>query len=953
MMSTGTLRRFLLPAALCALGLSIVRGQGFSEPPRVIFGKVFNLGEGGRHQLFRGSLRLKLASRKDPTHVLEFETPLRPVGNNGEFSYRVEIDQETAPTPDRRDTTLEVGALPVSYRIVSITIDGVPASLLDITQAAEFRTSFGDRGKEVRIDLKASVPTPDSDDDGMPDWWEQLYGLNATSKADALGDPDGDGWNNLHEFKAGTDPRTANHTPVLQDTLLVVTAGGTAGIHLPIADADTTPANLKLTLLSAGTGLSWRRGAVPMAVGDSFTQADVLAGTVSVEVAMSFQKDLARFRLEDLTTAGVVAQEVALAVEAFSPTLRWPGAPAVWLDAGRVATAAPVEEWTDGSAARRDGYQPETTSRPVGDGLGRIRFLGGQYFFVDEKELPLQGTFTAFVAFDPGAATATEQTLFSSSQLKISQVPFAGTGGGMDLQVIRNGEAIFGPRLTTGQPAQFTLANEVGSASLEFADRGWFPSRTSSRTPGSSFTTIGATLPLASAKAGEFFAGSLREVLFYDRSLGAEERSLVQDYQRSRWERMRLWNYRGSTVPLKLRGDDTVRNLLNGGESDDELVGGSLGDILKGGPGEDLHTGGPGPDRFCFQPGSGADIVTDFSEDENDVIDLTGIFAGKGGLLSRYVRVRTVVTRGAGNVPRTDSILELNHDGAGAEVDQSIVLRGLAIGGADLARLAARGNLQLGTRETGLDLTGGDASVTDREIQGGDTHRFAFAIDSAKKARLTSTGLVNASWELRDANNALIASGNGNVGIDNVLAPGSYLLNVTNVGSAAGTYSLEVDASSDALPRPDVSIGRSAFAARGRNVYAPSPQVASVFSRRGAPVMLLSLIENDSDLPEPMRIHGSAGNGVFAVNYVLGGNNITSQVVAGTFTTTELAAGDEPVQIAVSVVPNRRRVTRELRDGNRITAQYLRKSFSGILRASAESSAAFYDQVIFEVTTTP
>jgi hypothetical protein len=329
------------------------------------------------------------------------------------------------------------------------------------------------------------------------------------------------------------------------------------------------------------------------------------------------------------------------------------------------------------------------------------------------------------------------------------------------------------------------------------------------------------------------------------------------------------------------------------------------------------------------------------------------IAAGKGGLLAQYVGVRTVVTRGAGNVPRTDSILELNHDGAGAEVDQSIVLRGLAIGGADLARLAARGNLQLGTRETGLDLTAGDASVTDREIQGGDTHRFAFAIDSAKKARLTSAGLGNASWDLRDANNVLIATGNGNVGINNVLAPGSYLLNITNAGSAAGTYSLEVDASSDALPRPDVSIGRSALAATGRDVYVPSAQVAAVVSRRGAPVMLLSLIENDSDLPESMTVRGSAGNSTFAVKYVFGWSNITAQVVAGTFTTTELAAGDEPVQIAVSVVPNPRRVTRKLRVGNRLTTQSLRKSFSGILRASAESSAAFYDQVIFEVTTTP
>lgn len=956
MMSTGSLRRFLLPALLAglgSLGVSVGRSEGFSEPPLVIFGKVFNQGEGGRYQLFRGTLRLKLASRKNPAHVLEFDIPLRTVGANGEFSYRLEIDQETEPAPDKLATTLEVGALSIAYRIVLLSVDGHPASLLDSTQAAEFSTTFSDRGKEVRIDLKANVPTPDSDDDGMPDWWEELYRLNATSKADALADPDGDGWNNLWEFAHGTDPRTANEAPVLQDTLLVVTAGGTAGVYLPIADADTAPANLKLTLLSGGTGLSWKRGGVAMAVGDSFTQEDLLAGIVSVDVAMAFQKDLARFRLEDLTTAGVAPEEVALTVEAFSPNLRWPGAPSVWLDAGRLGTAAPVEEWADGSAARRDGYQPEPASRPSSDGLGRVRFTGAQYLFIDEKELPLEGTFTAFMAFEPGAATTTEQALFSSSHLKISQVPFVGTAGGMDLQVIRNGSTIFGPRLTAGQSAQFILASEPGSASLEFSDRGSFPAGSSSRTPDSSFTTIGAARMLGAAKPGEFFSGSLREVLFYDRSLGSEERSMVQDYQRSRWERVRVWNYRGSTLPLMLHGDNAARNSMNGGESDDDLVGGALADLLKGGPGGDTHTGGPGADRFCFQPGGDTDTVTDFSEDENDVIDLTGIFAGKTGAVSQYVKVRTVVTRGAGNVPRTDSILELNHDGAGTEVDQSIVLLGLAIGSADLARLSARGNLQLGTSETGLDLTGGDASVTDREIQGGDTHRFAFAIDSTKQARLNSTGLAGGDWEIRDANNALVASGNGNVAFAGVLVQGSYLLKVTNAGSAPGTYSLEVDASSDAVPRPDVSIGRSAFAVIGRNVYTPSPQVASVFSRRGAKVMLLSLIENDSDLPEPMRVRGSAGNGTFSVRYVLAGANITAQVVAGIFTTAELAAGDEPVQIAISVEPNRNRVTREVRDRNRVATQYLRKSFSGILRANAESSSGFYDRVKFGITTTP
>ncbi|MBR1836709.1 MAG: hypothetical protein IJ783_05425 [Kiritimatiellae bacterium] len=54
----------------------------------------------------------------------------------------------------------------------------------------------------------------DGDGDGMPDLWEQKYGLNPLDPSDAAGDADGDGFTNLEEFQGGTDPSDpAKHPP--------------------------------------------------------------------------------------------------------------------------------------------------------------------------------------------------------------------------------------------------------------------------------------------------------------------------------------------------------------------------------------------------------------------------------------------------------------------------------------------------------------------------------------------------------------------------------------------------------------------------------------------------------------------------------------------------------------------------------------------------------------------
>ena len=92
-------------------------------------------------------------------------------------------------------------------------------------------------------------------------------------------------------------------------------------------------------------------------------------------------------------------------------------------------------------------------------------------------------------------------------------------------------------------------------------------------------------------------------------------------------------------------GDDIVRggaddDIIDGGEGDDIVVGdrgndilragtgddilkGALGDdVLDGGAGDDILIGGGGLDIFAFAPGSGSDIVRDFTDGE-DTLDLS------------------------------------------------------------------------------------------------------------------------------------------------------------------------------------------------------------------------------------------------------------------------------------------------------------------------------------------
>lgn len=84
----------------------------------------------------------------------------------------------------------------------SVTVSASGASNFD----ESFRR-YELRGFHVHeFDENFNACDPDDDDDGLPDRWEVLYGLDPTDPADATLDPDGDGLNSLEEFLEGTDP---------------------------------------------------------------------------------------------------------------------------------------------------------------------------------------------------------------------------------------------------------------------------------------------------------------------------------------------------------------------------------------------------------------------------------------------------------------------------------------------------------------------------------------------------------------------------------------------------------------------------------------------------------------------------------------------------------------------------------------------------------------------------
>ena len=253
---------------------------GISEPATTFYGKVLGTADVQPFLITEG--RLTWVIRRADGAEVPLRVSLRAYGD-GAFSYRLDVPHSAlslGQTADAQNVPLALAEQ--THRHLSITLGGEPVELLgpagEVFTSAQFL-----RSQTFRLDLGVVRHAVDTDGDGLPDWWEDKYGLD--KQANDADQVFGTGGLTAGQaYALGLDPNADATIPVLTTPEVIVYADGNTALILDVFDLDTAPSNLvyTVTVLPFGTlaFLAVDGELNVLQVGSTFTQADVLAGRV-------------------------------------------------------------------------------------------------------------------------------------------------------------------------------------------------------------------------------------------------------------------------------------------------------------------------------------------------------------------------------------------------------------------------------------------------------------------------------------------------------------------------------------------------------------------------------------------------------------------------------------------------------------------------------------------------
>lgn len=272
----------------------------------------------------------------------------------------------------------------------------------------------------------------------------------------------------------------------------------------------------------------------------------------------------------------------------------------------------------------------------------------------------------------------------------------------------------------------------------------------------------------------------------------------------------------------------------------------------------------------------------------------------------------------------------------------------------------------LSSRATALRIDGGTATV-DGSLTPGDVDFLRFEVTADRAVTISSSGGIDPVGRLFTEKMTLLndpvaddnAAGVGfNFEISTALPAGVYFLEVRGSDDAqTGDYAVTVHEGGVVVftYQPDHEIGSVAATLKGNGIYnlTGAGQTLVRTSRRARRVEALVAVENDGDGPDTFMIVGGKGNRLFGASFFSppGGDNITAEILVGTYSSVEVVAGATAAQIKVIVNPRRSQIGKRVVRQGRESINWLKRNFSIPVTGTSKADTAARDRVIFRVRT--
>lgn len=683
---------------------SLAASAGFTDSNVIFYGEVRQVGGAQTVLLQSGSLEVTFVNQTNPTNTVTLTTELSPTGPGEQtpFSYSLSVPLAYLPEAPRMGEFLAIDAQETNFKITSITIDGAPATLPDGSKEF-YGLSFASRAEQYRLDLLVVGESTDTDGDDIPDWYEDLYGLDA-DLANASADFDNDGWSNLEEFRRGSNPAISNRDPQLATAEIFIPESGEAGCFLQIHDSDSPANEIGITLSPLGiNGIEMNLDGEAMPAGTPVSLADLEAGRLTLRHS---DPSLRELLLPVTWNDGGGEISGSVLVQVVSPSSEDGNDAAMWLDANSLPNVGEkVSSWPDRSGNSLDAMQPLEAHQPVVSSLGHHRSIqfehSSSHLFFQDSALP-NGDHTVLIAYQSEGTPTNRQVLMSSNRGFLSLEPTAQAisyPGTPQYQI--DGTAVRGYESTL-QTAATSIFRREGSSLQNIFGLSFNGEQIPAESIDPVLPTLGASrlgLPVDDP-IRDSFNGQLHELLVFPTALPEQKLRDVHDYLESKWSGAIIWDLSTHLQPAIITAAGPGRHIIRGGHGADKIRGGTTENTLSGGPGDDILTGNSGIDDFVFGGvDTGRDVIVGF-DPEMDVIDFSALFWGQTGDARSYLTTR-LDTNFGGPIPTLDTVIILQRPDA---TEQEIVLQNVVLGEPQLIELIVEGRIRMGALSIPTDV---------------------------------------------------------------------------------------------------------------------------------------------------------------------------------------------------------------------------------------------------------